>query len=217
MLLALLPMSASAEDAFDFRGMRLGSPLSEFRQKPFLDEYLQDGVRPMLFCTGDSGADPLARLSMPVSRSEEALGVIKCAWFLMPGGNRSLWKRARVLVGDYAPIDLTYSFIKAPDSPEPLLYQITTSEMSNTGFLSMLEALKVKLGEPSKREERQVQNRAGAIFNNTIVTWSNGVSSVRLEERYGRIDQMGLVYEHTALLRYYQSERRRLENPAGKL
>lgn len=56
-----------------------------------------------------------------------------------------------------------------------------------------------KYGKPTRVERGTVRTRIGAVFPNTVATWSNRESSIVLEQRAGNIDDMRITYVHEGL------------------
>jgi len=65
--------------------------------------------------------------------------------------------------------------------------------MRITQFDSIADGLKQKFGLPTSTETPAIQNRMGAVFVNTIITWQRGNTSV-MATRYAGTVEMSSVY-----------------------
>jgi len=221
-LLGMVSVFANATEPFDFKGARLGMPLAAFKQTLFPDRGIgSEDALSNPKCTDDAERDLGLVGHLSISASDKALGVTECRWF-RPLRSASAyvaprWEPAFLNVAGYTTPAVRYRFIKTPDSTAPLLYEISI-QMPSAVFGAANSGLTERFGEPSSTETREVKNRLGNTFTNAIATWDNGSSSIRLEERYTRVDEMGLIYRHTALYGRYTAERRKLEGtPGGRL
>ncbi len=203
MLVFLMAAAAAnaAADPYDFRGAKLGMTLSEFKAMPFPDpdsrtlgSYANEAT---LVCTGDQvshGYDPVA-----VGREDAAAGAITCAWMLPPNQAhyRHSWERAYIEVGEYSSLDVDYRFAPLAPGEPPLLRQVAIT-LSTKAFGKIVEGLRGRFGEPADTVNGEVKNGLGNTFSSSTVQWKNPVSSLTVIERVGKIDQMGMVYTHTA-------------------
>lgn len=71
---------------------------------------------------------------------------------------------------------------------------------SRDDYDRMKAALIVKYGEPSKTEDKAVQNKLGATFSSQTCTWDFNGATARLVERDGKVDESGFLITCTALM-----------------
>lgn len=219
-VIILTPAVGYAIEPHDFRGVKLGMTLAEFRNLPFPDEIdkVHDSY-PDLICTGDRGDDQDALRGIGVYGTDVTLGVIICRWIVPPnhGKYRYSDENAVISVADYMTDNIAYEFIATPEAKEPRLFEISVG-MSNQAFEAVLRGLTEKFGKPKAIKSGKVQNKIGNTFSNTTAFWSNGVSTISIEERSSKIDRMSILYRHTKLLWFYDKEKSKLEvSPAKKL
>ena len=66
-------------------------------------------------------------------------------------------------------------------------------------FETLKDALQQKFGKPASTEVKTYQNAYGAKFTGEYIVWSNGVSTITLEEMGGSRDQSVLLFSHTEI------------------
>lgn len=71
--------------------------------------------------------------------------------------------------------------------------------VSHDNYETLRDALKQKFGQPEKTEQKTYQNSYGAAFSGEYLLWSNGVSSITLEEIHGDREHSVLLFTHTDL------------------
>jgi len=191
---------------YDFRGARLGITLGDFKQLAFPDAgevaekyHGTRGAQVELACSGSS--DPGFNDPKRVYATEEfrkANGV-KCMYKVPPSssGYHSFWDDAVMMVGTVTSTDVMYLFY--PDESGSVRLGDIIIVANNHGFDSLAAALIGKLGPPTKTSDDDLQNGVGNHFKSTVLLWDNGVSTVKLEQRHGKISDMQLSYSNTAL------------------
>lgn len=225
-LVALMMLSYSSngrsEEPYAFRGAQLGMSLSEVKRMPFPDK--EKWPETSLLCSsllrGDTSGGPVT-IYLRLDAADEKVGVNKCAWASPLTDRSASLEFANVYVGGGAEAGrhrLMYYFMKDPSDGVERLFKIDIIT-SQPGFFERVSAgLAERFGSPARSEQRKVQNKAGALFDNRVLTWDNSVSSIQLHERFSRIDRSWLVYTHTALNNHYEAERRRVDGkPSDKL
>jgi hypothetical protein len=109
---------------------------------------------------------------------------------------------------------VTFDFLS--DRENPQIYHLYRIQIrSNTdNFSHFLSAYKDKFGELHSVRNDPTQNGAGAVFENHRITWTSEESSIHMEQRWNRIDNMWIVYAHHRL---QQDLNRRIEAIEGIL
>lgn len=82
-------------------------------------------------------------------------------------------------------------------------------------YYQIKEALEAKYGPALQTSNSEKRNAMGATFSGEVLEWSNGVSSIRLEEVGSKIDEMSLRYRHDKL-REDISKRRAVQKARAK-
>lgn len=82
------------------------------------------------------------------------------------------------------------------------ILQRVTVTFKESEFEKVRISIQNKYGVPSNSKKTTVQNKMGASFENTTVTWNNGVSMLELEQRSGRVDDSQASYS----LKSYETE-----------
>src|SRR3546814_12541140 len=62
--------------------------------------------------------------------------------------------------------------------------------INNDHFDYLVDAYKEKYGSPVKNKIESVQNKAGAHFENQILTWKSASSTLEIEQRYENVTLM---------------------------
>src|SRR3546814_13952589 len=112
---------------------------------------------------------------------EKQLNIIKCSWF-SPGVVGSNFGSVVYEVGGI-PAGVIYKFVAEPSEAKPLLFEIEAT-INNDHFDYLVDAYKEKYGSPVKNKIESVQNKAGAHFENQILTWKSASSTLEIEQRY---------------------------------
>jgi len=186
--------------------------LSEFKSLPFPDpDSKLNTEQPMLVCNGD-GSEGKKSFLLLLSDADKQIGTVKCQWSVARKYSSYL-DGAWITVGRGNAKEVIYSFVKTPESSEPLLFNVSI-RMNSLAFPSLVDGLTEKFGKPSDTQVIEVKNKVGNSFNSAIAKWENESSSIRLEERYLKIDELGLSYIHKALSGYYYKEKESRKEPA---
>ena len=194
------PNSAAAEP-YDFRGIRLGISLNEFRRTPYpdtgrpLDDESEGPLKSHVVCTGDSTATSYSLINTP--GYEKDVGVLKCAFY-----KQDLLRPETVLEFDldgtrnFSSYNL-FKFAHDANDEAMKLYQIILMFGIND---MILDSLSDKFGSPTLIEDDTVQNRMGATFPLKTYFWVNNTSSVVVQSPSG--DEMTILYSLTDLQDY---------------
>jgi hypothetical protein len=206
--------STALAEPYALRSFKLGMMLIEFRAIPHPDQERYPGVR--LYCTGDASLSELRssdRFDLDVLGSEAKIGIKRCKYFrpMKLIVNEELFETGVIVanIGAY----VTFEFLS--DGEDPQIYYLFRIQIrSNTGYFDQfLSAFKQRFGEPHAARNEPVQNKFGGVFDNHAITWTNPESSIRMEQRWNRIDNMRIVYTHHRLL---QELNKRIEVIEGK-
>jgi hypothetical protein len=81
-----------------------------------------------------------------------------------------------------------------------------TFQFKSIFFTELLATFTEGYGEPTKIETQTVRNRAGATFTNRIATWTGEKISIRLEERWGTVNDGMVTYETPAWKNHIRKE-----------
>lgn len=211
---------ADADEPYDFRGAKMGMPLSEFKQQAFPDSNTPLGVdnsAPTVVCTGQPNLGTLEILLR--SRGVEGqLGVVKCIWARQiesKYSSRNRYTPAALNVAGTPVSQVLYFFLQRQNDIEPRLFRILITSMNTDRFARVADGLKQRFGPPGHQEQELLQNRMGAKFSNTIMIWRKEETSIYLAERAGMVDEMLLSYRHDGIATFLQKETERLEGKPG--
>jgi hypothetical protein len=169
--LAALLLSASgvhAADPLQFKGLRIGSTAEELRTK-----------YPELHCN-----DP-----MQTAATEK--GVFKDFWECKQTdadlfcatviGDRDPRTQLSDIAGHRA-TSFDFNFFS-----HRLMHASTS--LSSSAFNDVVTALSATYGPPDKKDTEELQNRAGAKFTNTIVSWKRDGAILRVSQYAGSLDK----------------------------
>jgi hypothetical protein len=197
--------SSTYREPYDFRGIRLGFTVSEFKAAPLLDQDWQDRRAPEFVKCGPD-AD---------SRDNAQLGVVKCEW--MADQKKYYGSAALQTGGTYVLRSHSLYFIAKPGDPEPRLFRMLF-DTNALAYEEIVGSLTAKFGKPRVVDPSIVQNRMGASFNSESRMWSNSVSSVTAFERSERIDSMALLYELEDYAKFFdEAQAKQRANTPSKL
>ncbi len=194
----LVAVWSAAPQGYDFKGVALGTSLDEFRKMPH-----PDGKPAKVICTGEKVAVTRNYSSEPIDvmvfdEVEKSLGVARCVWITTEGQFGVGSTAGLSLAGSgYASYSYGFSFIKDPKDGVPRLYRyLGTTNVAAYG--AIVEALTKKWGTPSL-QKGTVQNRIGNTFEKETATWSNSISSLVVESRWSKIDDMNILMQDARL------------------
>ncbi len=204
----------SNSSAYDFQGIRLGTPLNpknrfKYRKKDIIDSKF-------VCCKSSYCPDKETyNVSIYPSSSDPNMGVVTCKWAIKgKGGEKRFqqvldgmdskykWRGTDIRVGNGYSKFYTYKFIPPPDSAEPRLFEISIS-FHRVLYNEIAKGLTFKFGKPSVVHNNEVQNKMGASFSDTILLWENEESQISLKERFTDINTSLLMYELKKLSSYY--------------
>jgi hypothetical protein len=199
------PPAVPAEP-YDFRGAQVGMTLEDFKKMPFPDagaaadkHYgVATAARIELHCSIAEKPNYSDPNYVYVSDDFRGVGGIKCVYKVPPlESYQRSWRDADITVGTHFSDNVNYLFY--PDPAGVLRLGDVGITMGNQDFDALAAALTGKLGKPTAVEEKDLQNGMGNHFKSAELTWDNGVSIVKLEQRHGKIDEMELLYTSTEL------------------
>lgn len=199
--------------AHDFKGIRLGITLDEFKAMP-PPPIARGGIdKDFVACSNEriSGA-----YIYPPGAVESSLGAVNCEYgrneYTFQGSNTIRYYKSPIVIGSlgYNAMNTTFKFIKKPSDSEPKLYEMEF-EFTRGNFESVADGLKDKFGTP-RTETGTVQNRMGGTFSSKNLIWENSTSIVTLEEKGNELNKSRLTYE----LKSYQAFIRQSKANASK-
>lgn len=186
-------MIAAAQPApqpYDFKSIPLGISIDEFRKMAHPDG--RQGLR--VVCTGEVEDYRLA-----VYGAAADLGVKQCGFYGIPDRFTKFEQIVGFNLGggEYGSIDQTLAFVPDPVDQTLKLYMVAT----RTNILALddlLPALTAKFGAP-KILKGSMQTKGGGTFDQATYVWDNGVSSITMQTRFTKVDDLGLIYRHKRL------------------
>lgn len=191
---------------YDFKGVALETSLEDFRKMLH-----PDGTSSATMCTGEKPAGQYATEPVDVmifDDIEKRAGVIKCVWVAV--GAKYDFENGRtaglsLAATDYGTIDYSFSFIRDPNDSVMRLFQFNGTA-NRAIFGDVVEAMTGKFGTPHV-EKGSVQNGVGNTFDQTTVTWANPLSSMTIQDRWSKIDNMGILMTDERLYRAIKAAR----------
>lgn len=187
-------------EPYDYRGIRLGMTLGEFKKAPSAAKisqltadfrYADFSIEPV--CSNDQRARDIFTL-VPVRGTQDSGGTA-CTWaYFKQSKYLSKWTVAELSVGGYLTHSYRFDFIQKPEDEEPRLYQIEI-QVSSEAYAAIVLGLEEKFSKPTMVQNGVVQNAMGASFASTTSTWNNAQSRIELTQRHAKIDQGNLLYE----------------------
>lgn len=190
-------IAAVAEEPapYDFKSIPLGITLEEFRKLPHPD----GDARSKPMCTGDKVQfyyEFGERFEVQKFGVEKELGLVKCVFWGKGYRDRPEVTGLNLGGGSYG--SSKYGFEFMPDGAgTPRLYEIYV-EANLDAADDIVAALTAKYGKP-KSIPGTMQTKAGARFDQITHIWANPKSSITMQTRATRIDDMVLLFVHTGL------------------
>lgn len=212
-LLSATPVLAQTAEPFDFKGVKLGISIDEFRKMPHPDADDKDAhyaaKESAVVCTGEKVSISANYTIEPTEvmlydRAEQAAGVVKCVWVNKSNDRMAKGKTAALSLADsgYAVYDYSFSFI--PDPKEGVLrFYRFVGETNRNAFGAVEGALAHKFGKPIITQD-EVQNGLGNRFTRTMVIWRNSVSEIFVTDRSSEVNKMVIIVSHKELLQVYE-------------
>ena len=211
--LAASPVLAQTSEPFDFKGVKLGISLDEFRKMPHPDaedkeaHYAAKGSS--VVCTGEkvtlSGGYDIEPTEVTIyDRAEKAAGVIKCVWVNQSDDRMARGKTAALSLADsrYAVYDYNFSFIPDPQDGVLKFYRFV-GETNRNAFDAVVAALTNKFGKPAVSQD-EVQNGIGNKFTRTMALWKNSISEIFVTDRSGELNKMTIIASDKKLVEVYE-------------
>jgi hypothetical protein len=194
MLVAAMVMSP-----FDFKGVKLGTTISEFRAQPTPAQ--RYGPRSII-CTGDPGF----REAMNPPTQEVEVGVKRCAVVETIGGI-AVPTDADLTPQDHATV--RYFFFNDRlfrIEVYPMLYSRSVVE----------NALTTKYGKPAA-EMGHAQTQIGAVFLQETLTWTRGTQAIMLRAPAETTRLMSVLYLDTETAKRVEAAIKARHNPADAM
>lgn len=182
----------------DFKGVSLGTTLTDFRKMPH-----PDGKNAYVVCTGQTVAvsqgSPRRFEPMVVKitdDSEKALGVKRCIW--LDPDKMALGSSTPLSLGNSGLAAHTYSFSFVVDPSDGMLrmYQYSGSA-SKSAFEGTVRALTEKWGEPVLGKGRIWQSPY--FVDSETAVWDRELSSIAVESPTRGYEPMTIIMRHKAL------------------
>lgn len=181
------------KEVFDFRGIKLGMTVKEFKEAPIPSEAIPSppmqiaGLKEKTIsvkaeCTNDDGAADNVKLFV----REKDLGVTECAWIVRESSYATTMRKSNLYVAGVGTKDYRFRFIALPGE-EPRLFSIELDTRPD-GHASLIEALVEKFGPPTSVEKGAAQNRLGAVFENDTIKWENSTGEIDVFQRTYQVD-----------------------------
>ena len=213
LILTATPALAQTSEPFDFKGVKLGISIDEFRKMPHPDaddkdaHYAAKGSA--VVCTGEKVSISASYTIEPTEvmlydRAEQAAGVVKCVWVNKSNDRMARGKTAALSLADsgYAVYDYSFSFIPDPKDGVLRFYRFV-GETNRNAFGAVESALAHKFGEPIVTQD-DVQNGLGNRFTRTMAIWRNNTSEIFVTDRSSEVNKMVIIVSHKGLLQVYE-------------
>lgn len=177
---------------YDFKGIPLEISIDEFKSKPH-----PDGTAATVVCTGDKVPNYSGKLEETYETSiydstEKSLGVKKCVYMGASSYSKSYSKVSLGLAASgYGVYDYGFYFIADPKDGVLRLFKFTGIATRNA-VGDVVSGMTGKFGAP-KIVNDKIQNKMGASFDHSTATWSNPASVMIVEDRFTKIDDMGIM------------------------
>ena len=188
---------AGDERNLDFKGVPLGTTLSDFRSWAHPDG--NAGTR--VACTGETvrkiGRTEITAPGTAVYDDiERGLGVTKCIWVHAVEDRKNFKSAGSVAPllfasSGFAAYDYSFAFIPDPVDGVPKFYKAVAIS-NRQAYGDVLEALTAKYGDPVATTG-SVQNGMGADFPQTTAIWEGENQSILVEDRFTKIDNMVVI------------------------
>jgi hypothetical protein len=63
------------------------------------------------------------------------------------------------------------------------------------GFYKVVSALREKYGPPYEEKKETIQTKMGALYENEIIRWRQGASTLKAEKYFGNVSTSAIMYE----------------------
>jgi hypothetical protein len=180
-----------AKRPFAFHDMRLGTPLSELRELRFLDEEERDKVR--LICSSEAESWRIEQLHPTNAGSPDA---IRCALFQKGNGTSPKPARIEAYGAEMDPMLVLY---RGKRDHEVRLAQILVT-LANDRYQEIVSLLEKSYGPANDYQVSVMATPMGSTLN-AIYYWTNGVSSIQVEQITQDVHRMVLIYTYDALIK----------------
>lgn len=207
------PVLAETVEPFDFKGVKLGISIDEFRKLPHPDADDKDAhyaaKESAAVCTGEKVSISANYTIEPTEvmlydRAEQAAGVVKCVWVNKSNDRMAKGKTAALSLADsgYAVYDYSFSFIPDPKDGVLRFYRFV-GETNRNAFSAVISALSRKFGKSIITQD-EVQNGLGNKFARTMASWRNESSEILVMDRFQKLNDMVIVVSDNKLSDVYR-------------
>ena len=183
------PLHASDTSPYEFKGVTLGITLTEFQAIPAPDDY---------YAAASAKINAQFKVKAHASKPEPSCTtrgeILVCQWVINDTKYGGSEQEVTPISNGNGRAD--FEFASAPGDQKRLARIVVRS--NETWWDDFEGAYTVKYGQP-KKAQSQVQNGYGADFDQTTLTWSNGVSDIVMVSRCDKIDQLCITYSDKAL------------------
>jgi hypothetical protein len=188
----------------------LGITLEEFRRLP-----LPDGGDAKVICYNDPETRGAAFLELFVGGVEGEAGVFGCGFYVLksrlgPLKGPPKWYDAGLKVATVK-VSAVYFFVPDRVAARRLIRIEVRSKTES--WDTFWEGFTGRYGEPKAVSRDPIQNKLGAVFDNTVAVWDNGESTIALAKRHIEIERLLIRLDHTGLQNLL---RERIEQKRGR-
>lgn len=199
------------DQAYSRRDYRLGITLSEFKAIPYPDQQHWPNAYPV--CSDEARANDSPFWDAdPPARFKKA-GVVGCLFFYNDKAGGRPWG-AGLGLDDLRPIT-RFLFIKADADSEPRLFWIVT-EGPAAEYDRVMATFTTAYGKPSSQTNDAVQNRMGAVFQNTTIRWDNSVSYIEAHRYADSIQRFQINHGYKPLMKVFNQRIDQVNAEAAK-
>ena len=212
-LLVSNPALAQTTEPFDFKGVKLGISLDEFRKMPHPDAEDKDAhyaaKDSSVVCTGEKIAMSGGYSKEPIEvtiydPAEKAAGVVKCVWVNQSDDRMARGNTAGLSLADsgYAIYDYSFSFIVDPNDGVLRFFRLV-GKTNRNAFTNVISALTNKFGKPDLSQD-EVQNGIGNKFTRTMALWKSTVFEIFVTDRSNELNKMTIIVSDKRLMAAYE-------------
>lgn len=174
----------SDDKVFDLKGDRLGMSLKDFKTKYARNVAGHDKSAP--FCSDAQPGKAIVTLLAEPWHSEA--GIVNC----------SIAFPFETIRGDGPTIAEVKTELLVHHFVDGKLYRIT-AWFPHDGYDKVKDGLIAKYGAPAHEKTEAFQNQLGAKFTGESLMWTNGASTIMLDERFANLKTSSFVLEHREL------------------
>lgn len=192
------PSAPAYVGIFDFKGIGLGMPLSEFKNMPAPKDTIPSlpqaspGLRQTVASVGVECSDAESPSSETFT-DDGKFGVTDCVWVVTKTDYGERKSISDLTIGGVSVQDYRFRFIKVGGDAEPRLFYIRIN-LHSQAFTNIAPLLSEKFGPPTATELGSVQNSYGAVFANETLRWENSTGSIIFVQRHNDVKSSVLIY-----------------------